>query len=326
VPSLPRDLEAICLRCLEKQPQARYRSAGALAADLTRFLSGESTLARPFRWHERLARTARRAPTATALGVTIVGAAALLIAGLAMHLGQVNQLNATLSGTNVRLNDAVESATAARKTAEQHEEHAGDLLYASDIANAHEALQSGDVRQASTLLARHVPQPGQPDRRGFEWHYLHRKVNQEHVTIEAHDGDIYLVRYSPDGRRIATCGRDGFVRIWDTRTLAKMQEFNPQQGEVNSATFSPDGRRMATTGDDGSLTIWDLQTNRGQQRIEAAHGGVRTYQALFFRDGRFLASCSEDDKLLLGSADHLTQLARISSWPMESLAVSADNR
>jgi serine/threonine protein kinase len=59
-PDVPRDLEAVCLRCLEKEPQRRYASARALAGDLRRFAQGEPTLARPRRWPLRLWRAARR--------------------------------------------------------------------------------------------------------------------------------------------------------------------------------------------------------------------------------------------------------------------------
>ena len=59
-PKVDRDLETICLKCLEKDPRARYPSAGALADDLEHYLNGESISARSFSMIDRLARTLDR--------------------------------------------------------------------------------------------------------------------------------------------------------------------------------------------------------------------------------------------------------------------------
>lgn len=76
-PGLSRDLEAVCLKCLEKDPARRYASAELLAEDLGRWLGGDATLARPERWPARLRRTARRRPALAAALVLAVLAAVL---------------------------------------------------------------------------------------------------------------------------------------------------------------------------------------------------------------------------------------------------------
>src|SRR5436309_992341 len=79
VPTLDRDLETICAKCLERDPTARYRSAGALAEDLERWLEGRSIIARPvslplrlWRWSKRNRMTAAMTALSLALA-TVVG-------------------------------------------------------------------------------------------------------------------------------------------------------------------------------------------------------------------------------------------------------------
>jgi hypothetical protein len=82
---LPRDLETVCLRCLEKTPAARYPSALALAEDLARVLAGDPVLARRATAAERLARLTRRHPA-------VAGLTGLFVAAVVTGLGMTSYL------------------------------------------------------------------------------------------------------------------------------------------------------------------------------------------------------------------------------------------
>lgn len=70
-PDLPRDLEAVCLKCLEKDPRKRYATGRALGDDLQRWLQGEPTQARPRRWPHKVWCAVKRHPRALALGALL---------------------------------------------------------------------------------------------------------------------------------------------------------------------------------------------------------------------------------------------------------------
>src|SRR5262249_2641095 len=83
-PTIPRDLQIICLKCLEKEPAKRYPSAAALAEDLRRWLADEPLLARPASLPERVWKWCRRYPTRAALiAVSTVALLAFGIGGFA---------------------------------------------------------------------------------------------------------------------------------------------------------------------------------------------------------------------------------------------------
>src|SRR6516162_4794348 len=153
--SIPRDLETICLKCLQKEPGRRYADAAALAADLRRFLAGQPVQARPVSRAERLWRWGRRNPLVASLVAALF---LVLVAGLA---GATSQwLRAEAKATAEAL---------ARQEADDKTKELEINLYYQRIASAKHELTRRIGSRADELLDQ-CPE----HLRGWEWHYLKR--------------------------------------------------------------------------------------------------------------------------------------------------------
>ncbi len=235
-PTVPRDLETICLKCLEKEPGRRYATAAAMADDLARFLREEPIRARPITPPERAWRWCRREP-----------ALAAALAGVVLLLGGI----------------ALTSTVSARRI-ERLRLTAFTNLYASDMRLAQQAIAENKFGVALDLLERHRPDRGEPDLRGFEWrHFYDECQGDELATLGAHGHQAQRAAFSPDGRWIATADTD--VRVWDFATRQRRWIF-PCTDFVRALTFSPDGRQLAAAEAQGGLRCFDLETGRETNR------------------------------------------------------------
>jgi tetratricopeptide (TPR) repeat protein len=115
-PHVPRDLETICLKCLQKQPSRRYASADALAEELQRLLTGEPILARPVSMSERAWIGARRGPTTAALVCVTILSVFALLAGFIWH---ERQLYRSLKATEAQREEARRESERAERNFER---------------------------------------------------------------------------------------------------------------------------------------------------------------------------------------------------------------
>ncbi len=265
VPGLPRDIELICLKCLEKDPAERYPTAGALAADLRRFAAGEPVSVRAAGVVERAAKWARRKPTLAA----------------AYTLGLLALLLATLGGAALWEWRAAETA---RAEAERQRERFERSEYGRTIEVAHQEWKDNNIATTSALL-----EGTRADLRGWEWRYVERLCHPELFLLKGHTAKVNSASYSPDGSRIITASEDGTAKVWDARNGAELLSLKGHYGMVNTASFSPDGSQIVTTGQEDTVRVWDAESGAALILLK---GGDRF--ASFSPDGSRIVTGSQD--------------------------------
>lgn len=317
-PEIPADLEAVCLKCLEKRPADRYRSAGALAVDLRLFLAGEPVTARLPGRLEQLRRWVRRNPAATAILCT-VGIAILTVVGvladanqrqanLIADLQQTDQslrqsdrqltsANTQLATSNERLTGALRTAGQMRRQAETQQRKTQESLYVSEFRQAMKAREDHDLPLLARLLNK-LDQPEFAPFRGIECDWLRTHLVRPHRELLKFPGAAYTLAFADDGRTLAAAGRDSIVKLVRYADGTPISEWETQQKEINGLAFVAEGQRLWTSGDDGSLVQWDVATQRELLRIEA-HAPEQAHALLLVPDQNLLISTGTDGRILL---------------------------
>jgi WD40 repeat protein len=121
------------------------------------------------------------------------------------------------------------------------------------------------------------------------------------VDLSGHAGDVRAVKFSPDGKWLATAGDDGKIRLWSTSGLAHEPLVLEQDGAaVSSLDFSARGRWLASGGDDGMTVLWNLLSADPSLDPVTLPDHEAAVKALAYSpDGRWLATGSGDGSVRL---------------------------
>jgi WD40 repeat protein len=299
-PGIPRNIETICLKCLEKDPAHRYASASDLADDLARFRGGLPIAARPTSRLEHAGRWCRRQPLLAAL------LAVCVLLGMAI-LGGAAWTASTLALARHEQALAEAETRAAREVAAAQEYYA--LLH--DVMQGVARREPGWAAAGLANLQRAAALPTRViDRRAL------RSLAADCLSgIDVQPTSTFplpfgssRIAFHPVRPLLAVgqakgwlgCsvvlldrGSGAVVRRLALPTTACWNNGRPAQDGVTALAFSPDGRWLVAGSRSGSLHRWDLSAPGASAASWPAHT-ARVNGLLFAPDGAALLSASDD--------------------------------
>jgi WD40 repeat protein/tRNA A-37 threonylcarbamoyl transferase component Bud32 len=286
-PTVPRELESICLKCLAKETANRYASAEQLAGELRRYLSGEPLLlTRPVGKAERLWRWSRRHPAQAAAGG--LGAAAL-VAVAALGIGSLftlqqarlaNRLQEEKEQTQLALQEAQTQRALAdeqRRRAEEFRREAQRVSAILALERGRALCEQGETGRGMLWLA-HSLEVAPADAADFQ-RVIRAELAQWYPQLTSlkaclpHPYSIWDAAYSPDGTTVLTgCGdlttKEGEARLWVAATGSPLDpplvvQVLWEKGRIiYRVAYSRNGKTVLTASLVEVAQLWDVTTRK----------------------------------------------------------------
>jgi WD40 repeat protein/serine/threonine protein kinase len=246
-PKADRDLETICLKCLEKDPAKRYGSAEALAEDLERWLGGEPIVARPASTRERLLKWAKRRPAVSALLGVAAGLLLTMLGVLAWGWQQ-----------------AADKASAEQQRAAEAGRRERSVKAYLALEKGSNQLERGNFGPGLLWLVRGLEEA--PDDEVGLKDSLRRILGGWMCSVPIlqtafeHDAPVTAVAFSPCGKTVAIGEENGIVRIVDVATGKPVGKPMKHGQKINALAFSRDGTILVTGSEDRTAGLWKVAT------------------------------------------------------------------
>jgi RNA polymerase sigma factor (sigma-70 family) len=143
-----------------------------------------------------------------------------------------------------------------------------------------------------------------------------KEVGEVHC-FEGHTAAVMRVAFSPDGRRLLSCGLDGAIILWDLHTGHEVRRFTGHSERVDCVSFSPSGRRFLSASWDWTIRLWDVETGKELKQFQfQGEPGVHVSGVWWFPDGRrFLALATDHHSMQIYDVQTGAMLKQLGPHP-----------
>jgi WD40 repeat protein len=129
--------------------------------------------------------------------------------------------------------------------------------------------------------------------RNLQWHI-------GAMVLEGHEGGVWSVAFSPDGKQIVSGSLDSTLRVWDAVSGNCQNTLAGHLGFVTSAAFSPDGKQIVSGSNDGTARVWNAVSGDCQNTLAGHTSSVNS--VAFSPDGKQIVSASNDGTVRMWDA------------------------
>jgi eukaryotic-like serine/threonine-protein kinase len=283
---IPPDLEVICQKAMRKESTGRYKSAGALAADLQRWLDGRPIEARPVTRIERSWRWCRRNPITAGLVGTIAALFVIVAFSATAMFAMERQHRITLEEALLENNRLLSKA---------YVERANRYMDPIGPVDQYRPLQGLPWLYAALQI-----DDNDPTRRDASRLRLGAALRSmpSVETVWVHHGGIKVAAASANGEWLFTGGNDGSGHIWKCSDDHVRRRVLVHPAAVTAAQFSPDGKLLVTGCWDGCARLWNTANCellagplRDAKFTPGTSAATPVISVRFSRDGHLFATC-----------------------------------
>ena len=292
--SVPRDLETICLKCLQKKPAHRYQDCGELADELQRFLSGKPIHARPVSTPEKFWRLCLRNPIASALGFAALAAVLLGLVGVTWQWRLAERSRALEK-------QARQEVEVSRRDLAIQFEHSQNLLHDAQSFLVANAWMEGDHQLARRRLQE------LPRREGVDYRLLSNHLNR-YETVVKHVESVTDIAISDDESVIAATGLRTLL-VWDLESKHIIHRYREKGKQLRTVAIAPGRRLVVWGGQGGKIRFHDVDDPGHGYRTIDNESPVNVIR--FSKDGSKLYSAGDDGVVRVWSATDGRPLAKV---------------